>query len=164
MGAKMKSSASHTTTTTGASTTKAATTTTTTSDTSKNLPSWKARFASARRRSGSDLDKYSESQGGDATLLPNTNTSFLSTQRNKTKKNWKGSLKNLLPTPKKDADGGSSNPQAPDSGKDDAGDVSFLSCSTTHRIWDVGVVGPGNGGLQRTLVLTCVFGSRSLSR
>ena len=117
MGAKMKPSASHTTTI-GASTTKAATTTTT--DASKNLPSWKARFASARRRSGSDLDKYSESQG-DAALL---NTS-LATQRNKTKKNWKGSLKNLLPTPKKDADGGSSNPQAPDSGKDGAGDVSF---------------------------------------
>ena len=119
MGAKMKTTASHTTT--GASTKKASTT-----ETSKNLPSWKARFASSRRYSGSDLDKYSESQG-DASLQGNnhTNPSSLVSQRNKTKKNWKGSLKNLLPTPKKESDGGSSNPQAPDAGKDDAGNVSF---------------------------------------
>lgn len=123
MGAKMKTTASHTTA--GASSKKGSTTAT---ETSKNLPSWKARFASSRRHSGSDLDKYSESQG-DASLQGNshintTNSSSLVSPRNKTKKNWKGSLKNLLPTPKKETDGGSSNPQAPDAGKDGAGNVS----------------------------------------
>lgn len=104
--------------------------TTTTADTSSKLQSWKARFASARRRSGSDLENYVEQVDSAAT----NNSASLANQRNKTKKSWKGNLKNLLPNQKKDSEVGSSNPQTADSLVEGTPDVSCslfsISCFT----------------------------------
>jgi hypothetical protein len=101
----------------------ASTSTTTTADPSskRQLQSWKARFASARRRSGSDMGNYVEHSDSAAT---NNNSASLATQRNKTKKNWKGNLKSFLPNQKKDTELGSSNPQTADSLLEGIQDVS----------------------------------------
>jgi hypothetical protein len=101
--------------------------TTTTADTPSKLQNWKARFASGRRRSGSDMENYVEH----ADSVAANNNASLSNQRNKTKKNWKGNLKNFLPNQKKDNELGSSNPQTADALVEGTQDVSctvFLIC------------------------------------
>jgi hypothetical protein len=79
------------------------------------LQGWKARLtgASSRRREsfgeggddGVALNKVTSSNAGQEKQLVKS----LSSQRNKSKKNWRGSLRNLLPSKEKDG----ANPQTP---------------------------------------------------
>jgi hypothetical protein len=82
------------------------------------LQGWKARLtgASSRRR-GSFSDGLGGDDGDALNKAPSSTTGqeeqlvkSLSSQRNKSKKNWRGSLRNLLPTGK-EKDG--ANPQTP---------------------------------------------------
>jgi hypothetical protein len=70
-------------------------------ETSGKLQSWKSRFSAGRNRSTSDLGNY-ERQTNSTQSGITTNKSSLASQRNKTKKNWKGSIKNLLVNQKKE--------------------------------------------------------------
>jgi hypothetical protein len=70
-------------------------------ETSGKLHSWKSRFSAGRNRSTSDLGNY-ESQPNTRSMQSGaTINSSLASQRHKTKKNWKGNIKNLLTHQKK---------------------------------------------------------------
>lgn len=93
-----------------------------TPSTSTKLSSWKARAARFRGRRDSSGGGTGGGGGGVREPSPDVlgdrsdSNHSLQAQRNKNKKNWRGSLRNLLPKDKerKDAEGGSpSNPQTP---------------------------------------------------
>jgi hypothetical protein len=115
-------------------------TSTSTPDTSKQK-TWKARFSSGRRRhsAGGEEEAFNNYVEQQAEVQQQPTQSSLSMQRGKSKKNWKGSLRNLLPPSKKESDGGGSNPQTPDAEHADniALDVSsHLGATREHDIID----------------------------